>query len=113
MHLVTSVSVFLRISLKRKPQCCEVLTYSDLVDEFEAVFPHRLLSSELHGDSGLRLGRLFRDGRRLLEGLGKRNSAGVFTRQVAHLTHLSGLGVYEGAELTHPLLKRKNTESYT
>lgn len=100
-----------------------MLTYSDLVDEIEAVFPHLRLSSQLRVESGhrlgfhARLGLIFSDGRSLLEGVGKRNSGGVFTRQVAHLAHQSGLGVYKGAELTHPLWKRKKRseerENYT
>lgn len=86
-----------------------VLTYSDLVDEKEAVFPHHLLSFHFHVDSGLRsgphtqLGLIFGAGRSLLERLGQRNSSRVFRRQVAHLTHHSGIGVYIGAELAHPL----------
>lgn len=89
------------------------MTHPDLVDEVEAVFPQRLLSSQLRADSGLRLGfharlgLIFRDGGGLLEGLGEGRPSGVFTGQVAHLTQQSGLGVDEGAELAHPLGTRK------
>ncbi len=62
-----------------------MLTYSDVVDENEAVFPHHLLSLQLQVDSGLRLGShtrlrlIFGAGRSLLEGLWQRNSSGIFT----------------------------------
>ena len=89
-------------------------TYSDLVDEDEAVLLHRPLPPQVQVHPRLRLrpdARLlliFGAGRRrLLEGQRQRNPAGVFARQVAHLANLSGLGVYEGAELAHPLQTTK------
>lgn len=83
-------------------------TYSYVVDQYEAIFPHQLLSLQLQVDLwqwlGLhsRLGGLL-GGRLCLEDWGKRNCGGVFTRIVAHLTHYRGLGVCIGAELACPL----------
>ena len=101
--------------------CCigfsdvSVVTYSDLVDENEAVVSHHLLSFYLHGDPGqwqglhTQLGLIFNAaGRRLLERQGQRNPRRVFTwRVVAHLAHPGGTGVHVGAELAHPLGKHK------
>lgn len=87
--------------------------YSDLVDETEAVLPHRLLPLQLQVDPRLGLGSaawqgmVFGAGWGLLEGLWKRDAAGVFARQVAHLAHRGELGVDEGAEPAHPLRSRK------
>lgn len=90
-------------------------TYSDLVDENEAVFPHHLLPFQIQVESWLglglcaRLGLIFSAGRSLPERLGQRHSGRVFTWQVAHLAHQGGLDVYVGAELAHPLWKRNKT----
>ena len=121
LHLHHIWLIFPPMSVKRKTIVRDswdssASTYSDLLDEVEAVFLHRLLSLQLQVDSGLRLGlharlRLFfGDGRSLLERLRQRNSRGVFPRQVAHLTHQGRLGVYKGAELAHPLRKRQKRD---
>lgn len=75
------------------------MTYSYLLDEAESIFHHHVLSPHIRVESGLGLRphtelRLnLSVGLRLLERLGQRISSGVFTRQVAHFTHRTGLGV--------------------
>lgn len=88
--------------------CVPALTYSDLVDELEAVLPHQLLPLLLQVDSrfGLRLrGRLGR-----IFSLQERCGGRVFTWKVTHLAHRGRLGICIGAELTGPLDKTDKEE---
>lgn len=68
------------------------------MDEVPSVFLHRLLSRQVGVQTGFPLGRVFGGRRRLL--------GGVFTRQVAHLTHQHRPSVDKGAEPANPLWQK-------
>lgn len=76
-------------------------TYFDLMDEIQAIFLHYLLSLQVNIYSGFPLGWFFSRQLLLL--------SGVFTRQVAHLTHQRQPGVDISAELANPLWQRPKT----